>query len=731
MAQDEHKWLESLKNAPVPPPAPERRAEALALAQRAFLENQFKSTQEKAGEGRLLVSARQRALAYFRETFMNRKLLMRGTALTGVLSLAVLAFFSIEFGARTSSPYATVNSVKSSAEMSGQLTDSVSNVQDTASISIVNPLEKIGALARREADKKEAQATSGAAVSHSAPPVAEMLARPAESVPMAAPVSPPMPGYVVHDYEQQKGFNGAVADGASDMSVSRSFGGGDRFATNSDQPMTDVTTAPVSTFSSDVDTASYTVARRLLRMGTLPPAESVRTEEMLNYFRYSYPAAESRDKPFAPFVSVYPTPWNAQTQLVQIGINGYQLPAAERKPVNLVFLIDVSGSMSSEDKLPLAKTALSQMVDRLSPTDTISIVTYAGSDSVVLPPTSMDEKEKIQQAIASLGAGGGTAGAAGLKTAYDLARQSFKQGGVNRVLLATDGDFNIGISDPAELTRFIASERQSGVMLSVLGFGIGNYNDTLMQQLAQNGNGVASYIDNISEANKVLGEQINGTLFTIAKDVKFQVEFNPAEVKSYRLLGYETRQLRREDFNNDKVDAGDVGAGMQVTAIYEIVPAVVAPAVPAGELRYGTRLEEGSDKIRPQSGQGNAEIANLRIRYKLPESDTSKLIERPVVASDRVDNLMNAPADARFAAAVAGFSRLLRHSSGMSGFGFADVLKLADGARTMQDSAAAPDESRAEFLELVRLAANLSGGQPSPVVPVEEGGAAFPVPGQR
>ncbi|MBL9099125.1 MAG: VWA domain-containing protein [Alphaproteobacteria bacterium] len=464
----------------------------------------------------------------------------------------------------------------------------------------------------------------------------------------------------------------------------------DKFPDAKPNPVKLVAEEPVSTFSADVDTASYAVLRKFLNDGALPPGDAVRIEEMVNYFDYSYPLPDSRTQPFRPTVAVYQTPWNPDTQIVHIGIKGFDIPRAERPTANLVFLLDVSGSMDEPNKLPLVKKAMRMLVDELDAKDKVSIVVYAGAAGMVLAPTSGAEKGKILAALDQLSAGGSTAGAEGIRQAYQLARASFIKNGVNRVILATDGDFNVGITDPNQLEDFVARERESGVTLSVLGFGTGNYNDALMQKLAQKGNGNAAYIDTINEARKVLVEQIGGTLFTIAKDVKFQIEFNPSRVSEYRLIGYETRLLNREDFNNDKVDAGDIGAGHAVTAMYEIVP-VGSNGHLMDPLRYR--------KATPvPAGEAAGEIAFLRLRYKLPAEDKSRLIERPVGTGDIID-LKRASDDLRFAAAVAGFGQLLRNDPYMKDFGYSEVAELATGAK-------GPDAFgyRAEFVQLVRLA---------------------------
>jgi Ca-activated chloride channel family protein len=465
----------------------------------------------------------------------------------------------------------------------------------------------------------------------------------------------------------------------------------DKFPDAKPNPVKLVSDEPVSTFSADVDTASYTVVRKFLNDGALPPADAVRIEEMINYFDYTYPLPEHRAQPFRPTVQVYKTPWNPDTQIVHIGIKGFDVAREQRPAANLVFLLDVSGSMDEPNKLPLVKKAMRLLVNELDAKDRVSIVVYAGAAGMVLEPTSGAEKGKILAALDQLSAGGSTAGAEGIRQAYQLARSSILKDGVNRVILATDGDFNVGITDPNQLEDFVARERESGVTLTVLGFGMGNYNDALMQKLAQKGNGNAAYIDTINEARKVLVEQIGGTLFTIAKDVKFQIEFNPARVSEYRLIGYETRLLNREDFNNDKVDAGDIGAGHAVTALYEIVPAGSNGHL-MDPLRY-----RAATPVPPANASG--EIAFLRMRYKLPNEDKSRLIERAVTNSDVIDDIAKARDDLRFAAAVAGFAQLLRSDPYMKNFGYERVAEIANSAKGSD-----PYGYRAEFVQLVRLA---------------------------
>ena len=457
-----------------------------------------------------------------------------------------------------------------------------------------------------------------------------------------------------------------------------------------------VANEPVSTFSLDVDTASYANVRRYLNQNVLPPVDAVRVEEMVNYFDYAYMMPRDRDAPFAPSVVVYPSPWNPDTQILHVGIKGYDIPRSERPKANLVFLIDTSGSMNSPDKLPLVKRSFQMLVEQLKPEDRVSIVVYAGSAGMVLEPTPGWDKDRILASLDRLQAGGSTAGGEGIRQAYDLAKLNFDRSGVNRVILATDGDFNVGITDPNALEAFVARERTSGVFLSVLGYGGGNYNDLLMQKLAQAGNGTAAYIDTANEARKVLVDEMSSTLFTIAKDVKVQVEFNPGRVAEYRLIGYETRMLNQTDFNNDKVDAGDVGAGHTVTALYEITP-VGSRAQTVDPLRYGGRVEPSA----PQS-----EIAFVKIRYKLPNEDESKLITRPVANADVVPDFNRLPIDYRFAAAVAGGAQLLKHDPSIRSFDYGRAIEIAQGAR-------GDDEFgyRNEFVQLMRAAQSAAGLQ--------------------
>ena len=465
--------------------------------------------------------------------------------------------------------------------------------------------------------------------------------------------------------------------------------GRDKFNAPSENPFKLVREEPVSTFSLDVDTASYAFVRASLNRNVLPQPAAVRTEEMINYFRYDYARPVSKQVPFSNAVSVFPSPFTPGRKLVRIGVRGYDLRAATRPRANLVFLIDTSGSMYEPNKLPLVKQALSMLLDTLDERDRVAIVTYAGNAGVALEPTPASDKARIRAVLNHLEAGGSTAGAEGIRQAYALAEQSFDPHGVNRVMLATDGDFNVGITSTDELKGYIERERGKGVFLSVLGFGMGNYNDALMQALAQNGNGSAAYIDTLGEARKVLVDEASGTLFPIAKDVKIQVEFNPATVAEYRLIGYETRMLNRDDFDNDKVDAGDVGAGQTVTALYEIVPVGGPRAIPA--LRY--------QHPAARAVAGGSEYGYVKIRYKLPKSDVSRLIATPIDHRAEAPSFDAAPQDARFATAVAGFAELLKGGKYSGAMRLDDVLRVANGARGED-----PFGYRSEFVQLVRAA---------------------------
>jgi len=474
--------------------------------------------------------------------------------------------------------------------------------------------------------------------------------------------------------------------------------GRDQFESVAENPVQRVAEDPVSTFSIDVDTASYAFVRRELNRGVMPQKDAVRIEELINYFDYDYPLPAERARPFAPSVIVTPSPWKAGNKLIHIGIKGYDLDPEEMPRSNLVFLLDVSGSMNAPDKLPLMVSSMKLLLDGLQPEDTVAIVTYAGNAGTVLEPTAVTQRHKILAALDRLGAGGSTAGAEGIRQAYALAESRFDAEAINRVVLATDGDFNVGITDREELKGFIERKRESGVFLSVLGFGQGNLNDHLMQTLAQNGNGVAAHIDTLNEARKVLVEEAASALFPIAKDVKIQVEFNPRTVAEYRLIGYETRALKREDFANDRVDAGDIGAGHAVTAIYEITPvgsgnALIAPS------RYGGESPARETDFAPKDFA--EEYAFLKIRYKLPDRETSTLITTPITLEleSELDAAGPRAQEARFATAVAAFGQLLKGGTYTGSLRYEEVIALAQGAKGHDVFG-----YRSEFLNLVRLA---------------------------
>lgn len=451
----------------------------------------------------------------------------------------------------------------------------------------------------------------------------------------------------------------------------------------------DVQKNPLSTFSADVDYGSYSNARRYLLQGKLPPKDAVRVEEFINYFQYDYPKPNG-EHPLAIYTEFSDCPWNKENKLLHIGIKGTELEAKNQKPSNLVFLIDVSGSMLPENKLPLLKRAFKMFTEKLRDDDVVSIVVYAGSTGLVLPATEGSEKCKIIDALDRLQAGGSTAGGAGMVLAYKTAEENFIKNGNNRVIWATDGDFNVGVSNTGDLVRFLEEKRAKGIFLTVLGFGEGNIKDNRLEQLADNGNGHYAYIDNILEAKKVLVDEIGATLFTIAKDVKIQVEFNPATVKAYRLVGYENRLLNAEDFENDKKDAGEIGSGHSVTALYEIVPRKDDEKISNDDMRY-------QDVSINNSSDFQNEIGNVKIRYKLPNEDKSKLITKVVTKE-----IMKPTANFKFAAAVAMFGMHLRDSEFKGDTNLESILKLAENSIEKDKSG-----YRSEFFKLVKLSENL------------------------
>ena len=467
----------------------------------------------------------------------------------------------------------------------------------------------------------------------------------------------------------------------------------DRFKHEAESPVKLVKEQPVSTFSIDVDTASYSFVRRQLNRGVLPAEDAVRVEEMINYFDYHYPVPASSKAPFATQVHVIDSPWHKGNKLVHIGIKGYEISKQKQPDSNLVFLLDVSGSMDSPDKLPLVKQSMSLLLESLKPSDTVAIVVYAGAAGTALEPTQVKDKNKILAALERLQPGGSTAGAQGLALAYQLAERNFKKDAVNRIILATDGDFNVGITQDERLEDFVARKRKTGIYLSVLGFGEGNYQDAMMQTLAQNGNGVAAYIDTLGEAQKVLVNEATSALFPIANDVKIQVEFNPATVSEYRLIGYETRALNREDFNNDKVDAGDIGAGHTVTAIYEITP-VDSHAQLVDTSRYAQN---------DQAKTANAELGFIKLRYKHPGETQSNLLSTPIAELKTKQELTASEKqlqdEVNFSVSVAGFAQILRGGKYTGEWNYDNVIELAQ--KTKGDDAYG---YRTEFIQLVRKA---------------------------
>jgi Ca-activated chloride channel family protein len=485
-------------------------------------------------------------------------------------------------------------------------------------------------------------------------------------------------------------YDGALAK----ESEAEESSAGERYARIDENPFLEASRAPLSTFSIDVDTASYSNTRRFLSDGQLPPRDAVRIEELVNYFSYDYPQPTG-DTPFSVKAEVADCPWNTQHRLVQIGLQGKKISTEDMPPANLVFLVDVSGSMNEPHKLPLVKSGLRTLAEQLSARDRVAVVVYAGSSGLAMPSTPGDRKNDIIGALERLEAGGSTNGGSGIKLAYQVAEQNFIRGGTNRVILATDGDFNVGVTGDEELVSLIEEKRQHGVSLSVLGFGTGNLNDSMMEKLADKGNGNYAYIDSESEARKALGEQAAGTLLTIAKDVKIQVEFNPRLVAGYRLIGYENRMLAAKDFNDDRKDAGEIGAGHTVTALYEIVPAgqrIENPGV--DELKYARPAEE------PQ-GTASGELMTVKLRYKEPDGDASKPLN--VGVPDSRASYANASPDFKFAAAVAEFGMLLRGSryKGQASYNSAAELARASIGADLQGH-------RTEFVKLVESARSLS-----------------------
>ncbi len=478
----------------------------------------------------------------------------------------------------------------------------------------------------------------------------------------------------------------------------------ERYPDATPNPVKRTADQPVSTFSIDVDTAAYANIRRFINDGRTPPRDAVRVEELINYFDYGYARPTSMARPFAITTSIAASPWASRTeragrQIVQIGLQGYELPEAQRRPLNLTFLVDVSGSMNSPDKLELAKQSMNLVIDRLRPQDTLAVTYYAEGAGTKLAPTRGTDKLKMRCAVASLYASGGTAGATGMTNAYDQAQASFARDKVNRILMFTDGDFNVGVTDDKRLEDYVADKRQTGVYLSVYGFGRGNYQDARMQAIAQAGNGTAAYVDSLNEARRLFGPAFDRGAFPIADDVKIQVEFNPARVAEWRLIGYETRLLNEEDFNNDRIDAGEVGSGASVTALYEITPVGGQTQIP--ERRYADNRPD--NRIGVGGGDPNGEIGFVQVRYKQPGADTSQLIQQPL--TNRVSGGVSAqpPEAMRWAIAVAAFGQKLRNDPWMNAnYGWDQIIEQAQGARGSDLLG-----ERAEFVQLVRAAQTL------------------------
>jgi len=468
----------------------------------------------------------------------------------------------------------------------------------------------------------------------------------------------------------------------------------ERYPDATPNPVKRVTDEPVSTFSIDVDTAAYANVRRFVDEGRRPPVDAVRIEEMVNYFDYGYARPRSASEPFAITTAVVPSPWSPGRQIVHIGLQGYELPEAERRPLNLTFMVDVSGSMQSPDKLALAQKSMNLIIDRLRPQDRVAVTFYASDVGTAVGPTPGDQKLKLRCAVAALNAGGSTSGAQGMVNAYQQAEAAFGRDKVNRILMFTDGDFNVGQTDNQRLEDYVATKRETGIYLSVYGFGRGNYQDARMQAISQAGNGTAAYVDDLNEARRLFGPAFDKGAFPIADDVKIQVEFNPARVSEYRLIGYETRLLNEEDFNNDRIDAGEVGSGASVTALYEITPVGGPSQIP--ERRY-----EANRSIGVGGGDPDGEVGFVQVRFKPPGGDTSRLIQR--VLSNSGNAAGSAPESTRWALAVAAFGQKLRDDPWMdAGYGWDAVLAQVQGARGEDVYG-----ERAEFVQMVRAAQGL------------------------
>ncbi|MGR9403902.1 vWA domain-containing protein (plasmid) [Rhizobium leguminosarum] len=693
------KELEKLSHSTPPAATPEARARALTAAMQAF---DTAGNNALAPQGNAKGWRQSSIINWIWSPAMNKKFLA-GSALATLLVIPAAGYLTIEL-TRNGSPIVDQTEIagnlsrgeaskqpvapQAPAENGTLAEQSVADaqaLQDKETPALVKP----GAARISEFDandiatltnKSEGSATALGAAKRSAPAAPGIAPQQQLAEPMAAIAPSPAP----------------PAEGRVQIQLDPNR---ERFANAAANPIKSVATDPVSTFSADVDSASYAFVRRSLTGGALPDPQSVRVEEMINYFPYDWPGPDNAAQPFKATVTVMPTPWNHDTELMHVAIKGYDIAPATTPHANLVFLIDVSGSMDEPDKLPLLKSAFRLLVNRLKADDTVSIVTYAGNAGTVLTPTRVAEKSKILSAIDKLEPGGSTGGAEGIEAAYDLAKQGFVKDGVNRVMLATDGDFNVGPSSDEDLKRIIEERRRDGIFLTVLGFGRGNLNDALMQTLAQNSNGSAAYIDTLAEAQKTLVEEAGSTLFPIASDVKFQVEFNPERIAEYRLIGYETRALKREDFNNDRVDAGDIGSGHSVTAIYEITPKG-SPAVMNDDLRYGA-ADRAPAANADTAHQG--ELAFVKMRYKRPGEDKSALITTPVNDGNAVAAVDAAPQDVRFSVAVAAFGQKLSRIAAVDSYSYQAIADLAAASRGTDTFG-----YRSDFLSLVRLADGLS-----------------------
>ena len=679
---------------------PEPRADAKAAAMRLAMEN-FEMIQGSMDASRLTEDRPVKA-GIFSGVFqmfarLSSRQMLAGTASVVAIGLGVMVVLPQMHRVPTVAP--TMPEVTAPVQVSPTRTDSAAMAETAddapvdlpATTTLAQPEADaapvvVGEVARQES--APATATEGLVP---AEPEAEMLSGGAPEMDMGGMLAPPAPAPTATPEAKlsRRIITGTAMRSAplnQDLAyIPAPVKDTEAFANADANPVITTEETPVSTFSIDVDTASYSVIRQSLNAGQLPPAEAVRIEEMVNYFPYAYPAPEA-GTPFRPTVTVMQTPWNPGTKLVHIALQGEMPAIADRPPLNLVFLVDTSGSMDEPTKLPLLKQSLMLMLGELRPQDQIAIVAYAGSAGTVLEPVSGTDTAAVMGALDRLAAGGSTAGAEGLALAYQVAAKMAGDGDVSRVLLATDGDFNVGIDDPEGLEAYIAKQRETGIYLSVLGFGRGNLDDATMQALAQNGNGQAAYIDTLNEARKVLVDQLTGELFPIANDVKIQVEWNPATVAEYRLIGYETRALRREDFNNDRIDAGEIGAGHTVTAIYEVT-APGSDALRNDPLRYGAAVA--------QPGEG--ELGFLRLRYKDPGSATSQLIETPIMPETAI-----ASDDVRFGVAMTGFGQLLTGATYLGDWGWDDAITMAGAARGDD-----PFGYRIEAVNLMRLAQSL------------------------